>query len=270
MKESVSALRAQVFSEDWPLDQEIASVAARAPSHSFLSNPAGQLVFIYLTRFVQIASEQLLNRPFHTLSVLDWGCGKGHVSKLLRDLGPGILEACDLVSEKDDSTFGQDTPIIEEFDIPVTPLHHESILPYPVDSFDVVLSVGVLEHVANDRASIAEITRILRPEGLFFCFNLPATRSWTQKVSHWRGNFYHDRLYSEQTIKEMTSAVGLELIDLWYRQILPKNTVHYPRFRLFEKVDQYVTFHTPLRVFATSIEFVGSKKSRETADSTIL
>jgi hypothetical protein len=57
----------------------------------------------------------------------------------------------------------------------------------------------------------------------------------------------------------MVSTAGLELLDVWYRQLLPKNTVRYPFFRMFERVDQLVTEHTPLRVFATNIEFVSAK-----------
>jgi SAM-dependent methyltransferase len=205
-------------------------------------------------------SEHVLEHPFGALSVLDWGCGKGHVSKLLRDLGPGSLRSCDLASDEEDSAFGQDTPLIRDFNIPVTPLDHEYKLPYPDATFDVVLSVGVLEHVANDQASLAEIGRVLRPRGMFFCFNLPTTLSWTQKLSHMRGNLYHDRLYDERHIREMLSSVEFDLLDLWYRQILPKNSVHYPMFRLWERIDQFVTFYSPLRVFATSIEFVASRR----------
>jgi SAM-dependent methyltransferase len=259
MERTVRSLRSRVFTGNWPLDEEITAISERIPSHSFLKNPASQFVYIYLTRYVQTLSEHLLKRPFSALSVLDWGCGKGHVSKMLRDLGPGYLESCDVVSDKEDSAFGQDTPIIRDFKIPVTPLDHEYNLPYKEATFDVVLSVGVLEHVANDRASLGEISRVLKPGGLFFCFNLPATLSWTQKISHMRGNLYHDRLYSEQMIRAMLPSAGLTIIDLWYRQILPKNSVYYPFFRLFERMDQFVTFYTPLRVFATSIEFVGSK-----------
>jgi 2-polyprenyl-3-methyl-5-hydroxy-6-metoxy-1,4-benzoquinol methylase len=260
MNPSVRALRLEVFSKDWPLDPQITAVAAQLPSHSFLRNPSGQFVYIYLTRFVRAVSEHLLQRPFSTLSVLDWGCGKGHVSKLLHDLGPGSLESCDIASRDEDSAFGQDTPIISRFNIPVTPLNHEFELPYGGSTFDVVLSVGVLEHVADDRASLNEIKRVLKPGGLFFCFNLPTTRSWTQKVAHLRGNHYHDRLYDKPRIETMLSSAGMELLDLWHRQILPKNSVYYPNFRFFEKVDQFVTFNTPLRVFATSIEFVSSKR----------
>ncbi|MFP5250365.1 MAG: class I SAM-dependent methyltransferase [Acidobacteriota bacterium] len=262
LKQRIRHLRYETFSTPWPLDEEIAAAAAGQPSHSFLRNPASQLVYVYLTRFVRAASEAALQRPFSSLSVLDWGCGKGHVSKLMRDLAPRSVESCDIVSKNEDSAFGQTTPILEKFGIAVTPLLHESQLPYASATFDVALSVGVLEHVPNDRASLAEIARVLKPGGVFFCFNLPAELSWTQKISHCRGDFYHDRLYSEKVVRAMLPPADLEPIDVWYRQILPKNTVRYPFFRSVEKVDQLITFHTPLRFFATSVEFVSIKRGK--------
>ena len=39
-------------------------------------------------------------------------------------------------------------------------------IPYPDESFDIVLSYDVLEHVEDPRVSIAEIRRVLRPGGL--------------------------------------------------------------------------------------------------------
>jgi SAM-dependent methyltransferase len=257
--ESVRSLRSATFSKHWPLDRQITDVAATLPSHGFLKNPAGQYLYVYLTRFVKALSEQHLERPFNELSVLDWGCGKGQVSKLMRDLGPKHIESCDIVSDKEDSSFGQETPIIKQFDIKVRPLEHEYILPYDNDSFDVVLSVGVLEHVSNDRASLTEIKRVLKPGGLFFCFFLPTDLAWTQKLAHLRGNFYHERFYNERLIEKMLASAGLDLLDLWYRQLFPKNSVHYPGFRFFERIDQLITEHTALRVFATNIEFVSMK-----------
>jgi SAM-dependent methyltransferase len=234
-------------------------VAATLPTHAFLNNPAGQNLYVYLTRFVKALSEKHFRRPFNQVAVLDWGCGKGHVSKLLRDLSPGRLESCDLVTDEDDSAFGQETPIIKHFGIDVTPLRHEWTLPYESETFDAILSVGVLEHVPNDRASLLEIKRVLKPGGLFFCFFLPTNLAWTQKIAHWRGNFYHDRFYNERLVKEMLASAKLDLLDLWFRQILPKNNVRYPKFRFFEKMDQLVTENTPLRYFATNIEFVALK-----------
>ena len=39
-------------------------------------------------------------------------------------------------------------------------------LPYPDDHFDAVVLLDVLEHVADERAVVAEIARVLRPGGL--------------------------------------------------------------------------------------------------------
>ena len=259
MSHSVRALRARVFSSDWPLDPEITATAAKLPSHNFLKNPSGQYLYVYLTRFVKTFSEHHFERSFSSLSILDWGCGKGHVSKLLMDLKPKRLDSCDILSDSDDSAFGQETPILSAFNIQVKSLEHEYILPYQDASFDVLMSVGVLEHVPNERASLAEIARVLKPGGLFFCFFLPTDLSWTQKLAHWRGNYYHDRFYSERTVKDLLSPTGLKLIDIWYRQLFPKNSVRYPNFRMFEKMDQFMTENTPLRYFATNIEFVSAK-----------
>jgi len=256
---SVHSLRAEVFSRSWPLDEDIRKIAEIVPSHSFLANPSGQYSYIYLTHFVKELSEKHFGRPFHDLTILDWGCGKGHVSKLIRDLGPKQLESCDIVSGESDSTFGQEVPIIRTCNIPVQPLEHEYLLPYESQKFDVLLSVGVLEHVSNERASLAEIWRVLKPNGLFYCFFLPTRFSWTQQVSRWRGDDYHDRLYTEKHIREMLSGAGLEPLDMWYRQLLPKNSVHYPWFRFFEKLDLFITGKTPLRYLATNVEFVGFK-----------
>jgi SAM-dependent methyltransferase len=259
VNDSVRLLRTEIFSKSWPLDEEISVTAATLPSHSFLANPSGQYSYVYLTRFVKVLSEKHFSRPFGELSVLDWGCGKGHVSKLLRDLGPKSLDSCDLLAQRDDSAFGQEVPIIREFGIQVKPLEHEYVLPYETEAFDILLSVGVLEHVANEQASLAEITRVLKPGGLFFCFFLPTKYSWTQQVSRWTGDNYHDRLYTEGRVTEILEPTGLKPLDIWYRQLLPKNSPHYPNFRLFERIDQFVTENTPLRHFATNVEFVSVK-----------
>jgi SAM-dependent methyltransferase len=143
--------------------------------------------------------------------------------------------------------------------IEVKPLAHEYVLPYESAVFDILLSVGVLEHVSNEQGSMAEIARVLKPGGLFFCFFLPARFSWTQQVSRWRGNNYHERLYTENHVRELLGAVGLEALDIWYRQLLPKNSVHYPNFRPFEKMDLFITEKTPVRYLATNLEFVSFK-----------
>ena len=261
LSDSIRSLRTKIFSKHWPLDEEIRETAATLLSHNFLANPSGHYPYVYLTRYVKAFSEKHFGRPFSDLAILDWGCGKGHVSKLIRDLSPRQLDSCDILSERADASFGQEVPLIERFGIHVKPLQHEYVLPYESASFEVLLSFGVLEHVPNDRASLAEIFRVLKAGGLFFCFFLPTKLSWTQAIARWRGENYHDRLYTEGQVKALLSSNDLKLLDMWYQQLLPKNSLHYPNFRLFEKMDQLMTEHTPLRYFATNMEFVGVKQS---------
>jgi SAM-dependent methyltransferase len=260
--QEMNAIRRQAFAHPWPLDDQMTAICmSSTPEHKFLANPAAQYLYVYLSRFVKALSEHTLGRPFSQMDVLDWGCGKGQVSKLLHGLGPRWLESCDLLADRGDSAFGQKTPLLDACGISVTPLTHDYLLPYPDNSFDVVLSVGVLEHVPNDRASLTEVNRVLKPGGLFFCFFLPTDLSWTQKLAHLRGDFYHDRFYSVRSIHRMLAEGDMKLLDVWYRQLLPKNSVKYPFFRFIERLDQAITEYTPLKVFATNVEFVGQKQS---------
>lgn len=231
-------------------------------THRFLINPASHQIFLYLTEFIKAFSEHHWGRSITELRILDWGCGKGQISYLLHKQG-AILTSCDRVSGEEDSSFHQLTPILDQTGIWVDGLTHESQLPYEDGSMDGVLSVGVLEHVKDDRASLKEIYRILKPGGLFFCFFLPQTFSWTQRVAHLRGNTYHDRLYSRSQVEQLMGSTGFQIMDFWYRQILPKNSIRYPAYRQIERVDQWITRFTPLRYLATNIEFVACKLRSE-------
>lgn len=139
------------------------------------------------------------------------------------------------------------------------PLLHPYEIPYPDAHFDVVLSFGVLEHTPYDDKSMTELYRILKPGGLLFVFNLPYYLSWTQRLSRATGDDYHDRLYTKDRVSSLASESGFFILDCWFRQLLPKNSINYPCFRTFERMDQWLTSYTFLKFFATSIEFVALK-----------
>jgi len=254
----IRSLRLTTFRKNYPKDLELNDLVKDHQSHFFLRNPAGQRTYIYLTEYIKAVAEFQFSRPASEIKILDWGAGKGHVSYLLRKQGTDVT-ACDIENKATDSSFNQAVPILAKTRIPVTPLLHPYKLPFENASFDVVLSVGVLEHVPEEKNSLVEISRVLKKNGLFLCFFLPQKGSWIQRIEHLRSNYYHTRLYDLQTIKRLLSPTGLELIDYWHRSLFPKNRARYPFYHSFEIFDQLLCKNTILKYTATNIEFVAIK-----------
>lgn len=63
-------------------------------------------------------------------------------------------------------------------------------LPFPTDTFDLVLSHEVLEHVQDDRRAIAEIVRTLRPGGRLVLFCPNRGYPFETHGVYWRGRYH--------------------------------------------------------------------------------
>ena len=226
-------------------------------SHDFLLHPLSHYVHIYLVEYICGFIKHWFNES--TVKILDWGCGKGQITYLCKKRGMNIV-SCDILAEKGDSAFGQYTPIIETMGIDVLPLEHPYKLPFEGKSFDAVLSFGVLEHVQNDRESVKEISRVLKPGGLFFCFFLPQKYSWRNRLQYLKGDYYHDRLYSIKQVRNLLENNGLNILDLWIRDVLPFRGRAW--YRIAEKIDQWFYNFTPLKYIGTHIEFTAYKKEK--------
>jgi SAM-dependent methyltransferase len=257
-------IRLEYFKKYFPYDEELAKIVdikqtseskKREQNHDFLKKPMWQNMHIYLVEYLLAFSQKWFNQK--SVSVLDWGCGKCQVSYLLQKRNADVT-SCDVEAERGDSAFGQYTPIADFAKINIVPLKHEYILPFSDGSFNVVISFGVLEHVPNDKESLAEINRILKPNGLFFCFWLPYKYSWKQKRHSMKGSHYHDRLYTIANIRELLSETEFSLMDYWYRDLLPKR--YAPSFyRKIENFDNWLCRKTFFKYFASNIEFVAKK-----------
>lgn len=98
------------------------------------------------------------------LKVLDVGCGGGYTCEFLANKGAIVsgvdqsqkcIEAAQTHSQLQGFSIDYQTGLAEA-------------LPYENTSFDVVICVDVLEHVADVPKTISEIHRVLKPQGLFF------------------------------------------------------------------------------------------------------
>lgn len=237
------------LSDPVELDKYLLDVAAREPSHRFLGGATQGCYVRMVDLLAGIYRGQ--GRGPAAVRVLDWGAGKGHISYLLRKSGFDVT-SCDLRSSTDDSAFNQQTPIIDEQSIPVIPLLDDCALPFADASFDLVVSFGVLEHVRDDRCSLKEIRRVLKPGGLFFFAFLPYWLSWTQRLAHLRGNRYHPILYSVKGLQVLARESGLRVDSVWHGQLFPKNSL--PSSNAIERLDRFLTSRTPLKYFATNLE----------------
>lgn len=231
------------------LDEYLIDIAGRFSRHKYL---AGATQGVYQSQIAMLkAYTQSLYGSIGGARILDWGAGKGHISYLLKQQGFDVT-SCDLDCEAFDSPFTQEIPIVDENEIDLVPLKHDYVLPFENDSFDIVVSFGVLEHVNNDFESLKEINRILKPGGAFFFFFLPFWLSWTQRIAHIRGDFYHTRLYDLKGVHELAERAGFHVGQVWHGQLFPKNGL--PFRPGVERLDRFLTNHTPLKYFATNLE----------------
>jgi SAM-dependent methyltransferase len=83
-------------------------------------------------------------------------------------------------------------------------------IPYEKNSFDIVISFDVLEHIKNDFKAVSEIKRVLKPGGSFV-FTVPANRFIYSKHDEIEG---HCRRYNKKMLKSLMLNNNLENLEL--------------------------------------------------------
>jgi len=239
-----------------PLDSEpyLSDIGKRFTTHKFLANCA-QAVFRRQVEFLSRVLLEKNNKNTNEIKILDWGCGKGQISYLLKKQGFSVT-SCDRNIASDDSAFGQVTPIIDDHKIDVIPLNDPIALPFGEGEIDCVVSFGVLEHVPHDLESLKEIHRVLKTGGLLYISFLPNALSWTQAFAHLGGDHYHDRLYWKKDVQALAAASQFQVESVWLGQLFPKNSVPFKFDALLEPIDRSLCRYTPLKYFATNLEAI--------------
>ncbi len=94
-------------------------------------------------------------------------------------------------------------------------------LPFPDDTFDVVITSEVLEHIQDDVTAIAEMARVLKPGGRFAATvpaQFPETINWRLSDEYHapKAAGGHVRIYSRTELAAKLRAAGLS-VDGYHR-----------------------------------------------------
>lgn len=170
---------------------------------------------INVLTYVRFADE--IKSKMSSGNILDWGCGFGQMSFLLqqRNLQVSSYDIADQAYTGPSTVFPSVT--ILRGDDPAA-------LPFPDESFDAVLSCGVLEHVPQEMDSLKEIHRILRPGGRFFIYNLPQQGSYKEFIlEKIHVGYTHERKYTVASVAALLSQFHFRVIASRRTSMLPHN-----------------------------------------------
>jgi 2-polyprenyl-3-methyl-5-hydroxy-6-metoxy-1,4-benzoquinol methylase len=192
-----------------------------------------------------------------TLNVLDWGCGQGQVSHLLRERGLDV--------QSFDYREGSPPTVVRLERFPDVEAHVSGDpvrLPFADDQFDAVLSCGVLEHVQRPEDSLSELHRVLRPAGRLLIYKLPNRYSYLELVARVGGLYYHgslpdDRVYDRRSALALVTAHGFHVDRVRRANLLPLTLTHPLAGRLsgaIWKLNRGLAHVPGMSLFATNIE----------------
>jgi 2-polyprenyl-3-methyl-5-hydroxy-6-metoxy-1,4-benzoquinol methylase len=215
-----------------------------------------------MVEYERIADRLAADRPAR---VLDWGCGAGQVTALLRSRGLDVTA----YDYRDDVAEPVVRPL-EHFPEVQAHLSSEPVaLPFGEGSFDAVLSCGVLEHVQDPDGSLDELKRVLAPGGTLYVYKLPNRWSYLEAVAklasrlgariYFHGKAPHDRVYDEAGARALLERHGYRVRELGLANMLPL-TLPGPLARrltgVIWRLNDTLVRVPGLRALATNVELV--------------
>lgn len=149
-------------------------------------------------------------RPPAGARILELGCGTGHNLDMLAAFG--TVEASELDDHARELASKRLGSVIQKAALP-------DLSAFPADSYDMIALLDVLEHVVDDKGSLAAILTRLKPNGALV-LTVPANPwMWSaHDVAH-----HHHRRYRKADLARLAREAGYD-IDL----LSPFNTMLFP------------------------------------------
>ena len=136
--------------------------------------------------------------------VLDAACGNGYGSEVLNQVGAVISLDIAPAAVADAMRSRPETLRLVLGDM--------TCLPFSDSTFEGVISFETIEHVADDRAYVAEVRRILRRDGIFIC-------STPNRVLVNPGNSIEDRPFNQFHVREYAAQELQSLLRTAFSEV---------------------------------------------------
>lgn len=159
------------------------------------------------------------DQPLQGLNVLDVGCGGGILSESMAKLGAEVL-GIDVVEKNIEIArqHAQSSGLQVDYRLTTAEALAES-----GQSFDVVLNMEVVEHVADLAGFMAAVSKLLKPGGMMFIATINRTAlAWlvaivgAEYILRWmpKGTHHFNMLRKPREIRDLLDANGLEAANL--------------------------------------------------------
>jgi len=201
--------------------------------------------------------------------VLDAGCGVGMYMRAFRQVTPYVFGV--------EIEGGRAREALVHGGVVQSPAE---ALPFADASFDLVLSHEVIEHVADDRAALAEMARALKPGGRLVLFCPNRLYPFETHGHYWRGRYHfgntplinylpdrlrdrlapHVRAYTAHDLRILFGDLPMHILQI--TQIYPGYDNVVARRPALGELLRRVTYgleQTPLRAFGLSHFLVAEK-----------
>lgn len=237
--------------------ENLSSFISRFGKDLNLSNLSNKVVIqSYINRCKEVS--KFLSQK---AKILDWGAGFGQNTYILSNMGFQVVHY-DIAKP----------PITLSEEVGINPtINADAVLiPFDDNSFNAVISCGVLEHVENEEESLKEIRRILKPEGLFFIFNLPYKYSPSELFvsMFFRNIYHHPRKYTPISLTRLLTKIDFRILSIEFENGIPKNLdpikffrpLYNQYYKFILKIDKGIT-KTPFfnRILSNSIKCIAQK-----------
>lgn len=162
----------------------------------FIGRKFQQMTILSITKaVVDMVGDIAPDLPAKAAAHLDIGAGTGELIVELGKTGSFSSSACDYHIDRFPLA---DTVPIKKVDMNLEPL------PYPDNSFDLVTSTEVVEHLENPRLFVREIHRVLKPGG-YAVLSTPNVLNVKSRVRYLGAGFFN--LFSPLPMPDKTSEL---------------------------------------------------------------